>query len=461
MTEKIHFIGIGGIGMSGLAAVSLARGKAVTGSDLEINDLVAQLQNKGAVVHEGHDAENVEIDVSLVVRSACIKGENPEVKRAKELGVPVVLRGEYLKTVMEEFSVSVAVTGTHGKTTTSALIAHIMEHCGKDPTALIGGEIEVLKGNAKLGQSDVIVAEVDESDGSFKDVKSTYALITCIEREHMDHYDSMENLVAAYRGFVSGISPEGTFFFNGEDPTLCRLAQEVKAKKANYGINDGFQATCKDLEYRKSIEFDFVFFGINFGKIKSSMIGRHNVMNLLGALLVCMSMGLDFEKVSEAVELFRGVKRRFDLIDKIGGIEVIEDYAHHPTEIAAVIRAARDYGKGRVVTIFQPHRYSRTHDLAQDFINCFYDSNVLILTDVYSAFEGKVEKTGVRDIFEKIDKSSFETMDFIEKERIPEYVSGIVRENDIVLVLGAGDIREISKPMVDKIREKKGDGQTA
>ncbi|MGB2879012.1 MAG: UDP-N-acetylmuramate--L-alanine ligase [Candidatus Omnitrophota bacterium] len=452
--EKIHFIGIGGIGMSGLAAISLAEGKEVSGSDLYGNDLTGQLSGRGAVIYLGHSAGNVASDVSLVVRSACIKDDNPEVSKARELGVPVISRGEYLKTVMERFPVSVAVTGTHGKTTTSALIAHIMESCGEDPTVVVGGEIGNLGSNAKLGKSDLIIAEVDESDGTFRDIRPTYALITNVEREHMDHYGSMENLLKAYEEFIGGVSSEGALLFNGEDLVLKQMTKEAKSSLVNFGIKNDFTVTCVNLDYKKAIEFELVISGMNLGKVKSSLVGRHNVFNILGAIALCMQTGLDFEAVSEAVASFSGVKRRFDIRGKIGSIEVIEDYAHHPTELAAVIRAARDYGKGRIITVFQPHRYSRTHDLAHDFLHCFYDSDVLILTEVYSAFEDGAEKTDIREIFGKIAKERFECLDFVEKDRIPEYISGLVRENDIILVLGAGDIREVSDPIVEKIREK-------
>ena len=454
--KKIHFVGIGGIGMSGLAAVALAKGDTITGSDLESNDLILRLREGGAVIYEGHDAENVTSNVNLIVRSTCIQDDNPEIIKGRELGVPIVYRGEHLKTIMEE-APAVAVTGTHGKTTTSGLIAHIAESCGKDPTVLVGGEIESLKSNAKYGKGDLVVAEVDESDGSFKHIKSTYALVTNIEREHMDHYGTMKNLIEAYRGFVSHISPGGYFFFNGEDPATARLSHEVKQKRIDFGINGDFQVTCEHVIYAKAIEFDFIFAGMNCGRIKSSLVGRHNVMNLLGAIAVCITMGFDFEKIREAIESFTGVKRRFDSIGKIGTIEVIEDYAHHPTELAAVIGSAKDYGEGRVITIFQPHRYSRTQDLLQEFICSFYGSDILILTDIYSAFEKEADQISARDIFEKIDKNNFERADFVEKEHIPEYVSDIVRENDIVLVLGAGDIMEEAGAIAEKIREKKGD----
>jgi UDP-N-acetylmuramate--alanine ligase len=228
----------------------------------------------------------------------------------------------------------------------------------------------------------------------------------------------------------------------------------TKASKLDFGIDGDFRITCQNPLYAKSIEFDLVSSGKKIGKVKSSLVGRHNVMNLLGAIALCMEVGIDFEKIAEAIYSFRGIKRRMDIKGKIGTIEVIEDYAHHPTELAAIIRAARDYGEGRVITVFQPHRYSRTHDLAQEFSECFYESDVLILTDVYSAFEDNAKGGGTHEIYEKIDKDKFEILDLLEKSRIPDYISGIIQENDIVLVLGAGDIREISDLLVKKIRDK-------
>ncbi|MFQ5953021.1 MAG: UDP-N-acetylmuramate--L-alanine ligase [Candidatus Omnitrophota bacterium] len=449
--EKIHFIGIGGIGMSGLAAIALAKGSSVTGSDLSENSLTTQLKNNGASISKGHSPENISPNTNLVVRSACIKDDNPEVAKAGELGIPVISRGEYLKRVMEGFPVSIAVTGTHGKTTTSALIAHILECCGKDPTVIVGGEVNCFGSNAKYGRGDVIVAEVDESDGTFQEIASTYALVTNIEREHMDHYASMDNVINAYKEFVGRVPPQGFFFYNAEDSAVRRLSDEAKCGKIDFGISDNYKAGCKHLKCERSIEFDFVFTGLNFGKIKSPLIGRYNALNLVGAIAVSMQMCLDFDTISEAVSSFSGIKRRFEVAGKVGNIEVIEDYAHHPTEISAVIQAAKDYGRGRIITVFQPHRYSRTRDLAQDFIYCFDDSDVLVLTDIYSAFEDQNEKAEAQDVFNRINKSRFEAMDFVKKEQIPEYVSGIARENDIVLVLGAGDIREVASPIVEMI----------
>ncbi|MGD2279077.1 MAG: UDP-N-acetylmuramate--L-alanine ligase [Candidatus Omnitrophota bacterium] len=452
--KKIHFIGIGGIGMSGLARITLGKGRTITGSDIEDNDLTRKLRSGGACIHKGHSEKNVPSDVELVVRSSCIKDDNSEVKKARELDIPVIWRGEYLKMVMMEYPVSIAVTGTHGKTTTAALIAHILDSSGVDPTVIVGGEMERFDGNAKVGKSDVIVAEVDESDGTFQHISPTYGIVTNVEREHMDHFKTMEDIFEAYREFVRNIPPEGIFIYWGEDYAVCQLANASKCSRVDFGIDGDFGSTCGNLQYEKKIEFDYIISGMTCCRMKSSLAGKHNVRNILAALAVCIGMKIDFNIIAEALSSFTGVKRRFDLAGQIGNVKVIEDYAHHPTELKAIIRTAKDYGGGRVLTVFQPHRYSRTLDLAQDFVGSFYDSDALVVTDIYSAFEDETQKADIRDIFKEIDKSRFEAFDFVEKSSIPEYISGIVKDNDTVLVLGAGDIREVTEPIVKSIKKK-------
>jgi len=445
--------------MSALAEISLAQGRAVTGSDLRPNDLTKKLMHKGAKISKGHDPLNISSDMDLVVRSSCIRDDNPELKKAREMDIPVISRSEMLKKVLEERSVSVGVTGTHGKTTTSALVAHIMEYCGMDPTAIIGGEVDSFNGNAKNGRDDLVVSEIDESDGFFRNIRVNHAIVTNIEREHMENYGSMEDLIEAYAQFVSLIPSDGILVFNGEDRLLRDISSKARARKVDFGFSDSFKYTCRNIALGRSIKFDLIKDGRASGTVVSSLMGRYNVMNILSAMALCVEMGLEFKRSAEAVRCFKNVKRRFDLIGKIGSIEVFEDYAHHPTELRSVIEAANDYSRGRVITVFQPHRYSRTRDLAEDFLYCFYGSDVLILTDIYSADEEQGEGIGIRDIYERIDRARFELIDFIKKEDIPGYLSGIVCEKDTILVLGAGDIGEISRPLVEEIH-KKGKGWT-
>lgn len=451
--KKIHFIGIGGIGMSALADICLARGDLVTGSDLRPNNLTDALSAKGAIVRGGHASENVPQSVDLVVRSSCIRSDNPEMIKAKKLNAPVILRGEMLKDILQGFSSSIGVTGTHGKTTTSSLIAHIAEFSGEDPTVILGGEVECFKGNSKSGKSGLAVAEVDESDGFFKNIGVTCAVVTNIEREHMENYGSWRKLVGAYMDFIAKISPWGLLVYNAEDAVVRRLAKRASVQTISFGISGDFDITCRNASYAASIEFDLIVRGKSCGKVKSSLIGRYNVMNILGAAAACIEIGISPEQIKEAIASFKGAKRRFESVGKVGTVEVVEDYAHHPTELKSVIKAAGDYSKGRVVTIFQPHRYSRTKDLMREFTSSFYGSDILLLTDIYSADEDAAGSVKIRDLYEAIDKKRFERFDLIDKKDIPEAVAGLVKEGDIVLVLGAGDIREISSSIVKRIEE--------
>ncbi len=439
--------------MSALAQVCLTKGCQVSGSDLFLNNLTDELEKEGALIYSGHASSNVPNDADLVVKSTCIRNDNPEIIQAKDLEINIIPRSDLLKMLMKDHIQSVAVTGTHGKTTTSALISHITEYCGKRPTIAVGGEIGNIGSNAKFGDSGLMVAEVDESDGHFKGVESTYALITNIEREHMEHYDDFNAVLNAYGEFISNIAKDGVLFFNGGDPVLSELALKRHGKRIDFGMAPEREVSCKNIECAKSIEFDLVLHGKTLGRAKSSLIGKHNVMNITGAIAVCLELGLEFNDICNALKVFGGVKRRFERVGRVDSIEVIEDYAHHPTEISSTIRAAKDYGTGRVITVFQPHRYSRTRDLAEEFHKCFYDSDILILTDIYSAYEDTLEKTSTGEILKGIDKNRFESLELIDKENIPEYVSGIVKDNDIVLVLGAGDIREIAMPIVERIKK--------
>lgn len=452
--QKLHFIGIGGIGMSGLARIYLAKGWCVSGSDVVKNNLTDELSVKGAQIFQGHTSGNVAGDVTLVVKSSCITDENPEVSAARSRGVPVILRSELLRNLLRDERIALGITGTHGKTTTSGLLAHIFESCGKDPTVLVGGEVGIINSNAKPGSSGIVIAEVDESDGYFRNMGTTSAVITNVEREHIDNYGTFDNLVEAYKEFVGRIDLEGKLVFNGEDKLLSEIASGRNVPKLSFGIDGDFDATCKDICFSRSIEFDLVFKGKNFGRIKSPLIGRYNLMNILAAVALSLDEGLPFSEVREAVTTYIGAKRRFELIGRRKGVEVREDYAHHPTELSAVIRAAKEYVHGRVIAVFQPHRYSRTQDLLGEFSRCFYDADILILTDIYSAHESiEGKKITVKDLVGSIDAARFESLAYLKKEDIPYSVGRIARKNDLVLILGAGDIRGISKNVVDAIGE--------
>ena len=449
---KLHFIGVGGIGMSALAKISLERGDLVSGSDLNPNNLTDRLAGNGAEIFKGHAKEHVADKVDLVIKSSCIRDNNPEIVRAKELGVEIVDRGHYLRAMMKEARISVSVTGTHGKTTTSSLISHILEYCGKSPTAIIGAEVQILGSNAKSGESGVMVAEVDESDGLFRDMCSTFGVITNIEREHMENFGTMDNLIDAYKGFLGGIDRDGIYFYNGDDALAVEISSGFDMKKVTFGLKDENNVTAKNVYCGKSIKFDLSSGGNVLGLIESPLIGEHNVMNLLSACAVCLELGLSADGISAAVPSFTGASRRFQLVDRINDIEVIEDYAHHPTELSAVIKAAKEYTDGRVISIFQPHRFSRTRDLLDDFVGCFYDSDVLILTDIYSAHEDEDEKAYIEHLVDRIDAKRFEEINFVSMADIPDCIADKVKGKDTVLILGAGDINTIAGKVVERIK---------
>ncbi|MFH1837418.1 MAG: UDP-N-acetylmuramate--L-alanine ligase [Candidatus Omnitrophota bacterium] len=451
--KRIHFVGIGGIGMSALAQVSLSKGDIVSGSDIRMSNLTESLSSQGARISEKHTKEGVTADLDLVVVSSSIKESNPELLSAREKGIETITRSELLRRFMEESACAVAVTGTHGKTTTSSLIAHIMEKAGKDPTIILGGEIESIKGNAKYGSGGTLIAEVDESDGHFRDISSDLAVVTNVEREHIENYSGWNDLIKAYESFVSKISAEGTFIFNGEDMVIRDILPSVKADKISFGMTGECDVTCKDPVFDKKIEFNIVVNGKDRGRIVSPLIGRYNIMNLLAGITVCIRKGICMEDIISAAGSFRGAKRRFEEIGNINGIRVFEDYAHHPTEIKAVIMAAKKFSDGKVLVIFQPHRYSRTIDLMDDFSKSFEGADYLVLTDIYSADEETQYKITINDLYNRIDHKNFERIELLKKDRIAGLVPDMVRKNDIILILGAGDIREIGSEIVENIKK--------
>ena len=446
--KKIHFVGIGGIGMSALADIALANGASVSGSDLRPNNLTENLHEKGVLIFSGHDRANLPEGTTLVVKSTCIRDDNPEIMQANEMGLPVILRGKFLEEVMKAYSTSVGITGTHGKTTTSSLMGHIAECCEKDPTLILGGEAENIKNNAKAGSSDLLIAEVDESDGLFRRISAVNGIVTNVEREHMEHYASFEDLKDAYKEFINNLSSEGVLVFNGEDPILEKLVVGKDIRKISFGINGEHDVTCKKYIHQGKIEFDLYAFGEMVGRVTSSLMGRYNIMNILAAVAMSMGLGFNSGDIVSAIGSFRGVKRRFERIGEIDGIKVIEDYAHHPTELKAVIKASKNFSEGRVIAIFQPHRYSRTYDMKDEFTECFYDADILVLTDIYSADEDIIEAAKVEDILNGIDRERFEKIAFMGKDKVPDFIVSCAQENDIVLVLGAGDIREVSGDIV-------------
>lgn len=387
--RRIHFIGIGGIGMSGIAEILLNLGYTVTGSDLRESPVTARLSELGATVHVGHAAQNVG-DPEAVVTSSAIPGNNPELEEARRRKLPVISRGELLAELMR-VKYGIAVAGSHGKTSTSSLCAAVLGAGAKDPTVVIGGRVASIGSNARLGNSDYLLVEADESDGSFLDLDPVLGIVTNIDREHIDHYGSLDRLVQAFEDFANNVPFYGAAIVCVDDPLASQLTKGIRRRCRTYGL----RAVSPDADLvADSIELDaagsafrLVFHGEDIGQFRVEGIGLHTVRNAMAAVLVGLELDIPVDWIREGLAEFRGVDRRFQNRGEAGGVTVIDDYGHHPTEIRTTLAAAAACGYRSVNVIFQPHRYSRTADLSDEFSVCFGDCDRLWVVDIYSAGE--------------------------------------------------------------------------
>ncbi|MBF0252246.1 MAG: UDP-N-acetylmuramate--L-alanine ligase [Candidatus Omnitrophica bacterium] len=452
---KIHFIGIGGIGMSGLAKLALSDGHCVSGSDLYLNNLTDDLSSMGATVFEGHGSDNLPQYTDLVVYSSCITDKNPEREKAFNLKIDLVPRTMYLKDRISFFPESIGVIGTHGKTTTTSLIAHIFEFAGFKPTIFIGGELPSIGSNAKKGTSHFFITEVDESDGLFRNLSLKTAVLNNIEREHVENFRSFENVIDSYGQFISNVPKDGLIVYNKDDSLLESLvSSRGEARKIGYTLKGTTFADyyCDNFTYKNKISFDIIKAGELLGTVKADLFGKHNAYNIFAAVIVALENNIKISVINETLKTFRLPKRRFEFVGEKKGIKIYEDYAHHPTEIRSILEAVKENTlTGRVIAVFQPHRYSRTIDLLDQFADCFISADILILTDIYSAFENTAQKVGIEHIYSKISSEQKDKVKMIKLFDIPEHLKDIAKKEDIILVIGAGDVNKISKKILETI----------
>ena len=442
----VHFVGIGGIGMSGIAEVMMTLGYAVTGSDIKDSANVARLREKGAVIHIGHRAENVEGAGALVVSSA-VKRDNPELVEARSRRIPVVRRAEMLAELMR-LKYAVAVGGTHGKTTTTSLVAALMDAAGFDPTVINGGIISAYGSNAKMGEGDWMVVEADESDGSFLKLRGSVGIITNIDPEHLEHYGSFDALREAFFTFVENLPFYGFAALCTDHPEVQALAARIEDRRVvTYGFNPQADVRADQLrEETGGARFDVVFHARGetperWSDLFLPMVGRHNVMNALGAIAVARTLGANESDARKALEGFGGVKRRFTRVGEANGVTVIDDYGHHPVEIAAVLKAARQAaGEGRVVAVVQPHRYTRLSALFDEFCTCFNDADSVLVADVYAAGEDPIEGADQAGLVAGLQRHGHRDAAPVSREDLPESLKPRVAPGDLVVCLGAGDI---------------------
>ncbi len=455
--NSVHFTGIGGIGMSAVAYVLIEAGHSVSGSDSELNSITRKLQGMGARIYEGHRASNIPESTSMLVYSSSISRDNPEMTEARRRGIKMVHRAEVLGSIFNR-SKGIAVTGTHGKTTTTSLIAVMLKKAGMDPTAIIGGEVMELGGNAISGKGKYTVAEADESDSSFLHLKPHYAVITNIEPEHLDHYKDMAAIKRSFKSFIRNIKRGGVLFYNNDDPVLKEMAKSSKCRSKSFGLSGGADMSAGSIEmdgFRTA--FDCIYKGRKIGSLELDIPGKHNILNGLAAVLVGLEAGLEFSRIKRALKGFGGAKRRFQLRCENNGVMLIEDYAHHPTEIRAVLDACRAWKDRRVIAVFQPHRYTRTKLLADEFGRCFAGADKVILTDIYAASESPIKDVTINTVYDRIKRSGLDDVSIFKKEDIADHVEDIVRSGDMVLVLGAGDIKKVADELAARLGGKNKD----
>jgi UDP-N-acetylmuramate--alanine ligase len=451
--QHLHFVGIGGIGMSGIAEVLLDLGFAISGSDLRLTPITAHLAGLGARIHEGHDAANVGGAKAVVISSA-VREDNPEVQEAHRLKIPVIPRGELLAELMR-LKFGIAVAGSHGKTTTTSMLAAILSHAGQDPTVVVGGRLKAIGGsNARLGQSALLVVESDESDGSFLKLSPIYAVVTNIDREHLDHYASIEEIRAAFTEFVNKVPFYGAAVLCLDDDNVQQILPQVKRRTITYGTRAqaDFQVLASDSGHLTST-FRLSADGEDLGEFKLSVPGAHNVLNATAAAAVARELGIPPSAVREALADFTAPDRRFQIKGVERGITVMDDYGHHPTEIRATLMAARQCSYRRILVVFQPHRYTRTLLLMDDFARCFYQADAVFLLDVYAASEKPLDSATAEVMAERIRAFGHRAVEYVgTPDRAVEAVLAAAEEGDLVVTQGAGSVWQIGERILERLR---------
>jgi UDP-N-acetylmuramate--alanine ligase len=457
--QHVHFVGVGGIGMSGIAEVLLNMGFRVSGSDLRRSDVTARLESLGAKIYEGHSAEHVN-GAHVVVRSTAVRADNPEVLEARRRSIPVIPRAEMLGELMRLKPHTVAVAGSHGKTTTTSMIATVLAHAGLDPTVVVGGVVGAMGSNARLGKSDLMVVEADESDRSFLMLSPTFAVVTNIDREHMDVYADMADVRKSFADFVNKVPFYGASVLCLDDPHVQAVIPEVVRRRITYGLSAQADIAAREVRYDQKFgsKYQARLMGEPVGEISLRVPGLHNIYNSLAAIAIGLELEVPFATIRKALSEFTGVNRRFQLMGDAAGVIVVDDYGHHPTEIRATLVAAKLGAAGRrMVVLFQPHRYTRTQDLMDEFARSFNNADVLMVTDIYAANEDPIEGVSGESVVEAV--SSFGHKDARHVGSVEDATQALlneVHENDMVITLGAGNVHRVGENLVELLKEREG-----
>jgi UDP-N-acetylmuramate--alanine ligase len=450
--KHIHFVGIGGIGMSGIAEVLLNLGYKVSGSDMRESDTTERLRKLGGEIAIGHRSENV-TSPHVVVISSAVKNDNVEVAAAREKQVPVIPRAEMLAELMR-LKYGVAIAGAHGKTTTTSMVATVFAAGGIDPTVVIGGKLNSLGTNAKLGQGEFLVAEADESDGSFLKLSPTIAVVTTIDEEHLDYYKDIDEIKAAFLAFVNKVPFYGVSVLCLDQTHIQELIPSIQKRYQTYGMSSQADYQARDISLRAlGSKFRVMNHENDLGWFELSVPGVHNINNSLAAIAVARELDIDLETVRKALRDFSGVQRRFQIKGEVNGITVVDDYGHHPTEIKATLAAAASGMDRRVVVVFQPHRYTRTRHLLDDFFTSFNQADKLIIMDIYAAGEKPIPGVSGQALYEGVKKHGHKDVIFIaDREQVITHLAGAVKQGDLMITLGAGDVWKIGEQVLEKLK---------
>ncbi|MCM8785089.1 MAG: UDP-N-acetylmuramate--L-alanine ligase [Candidatus Omnitrophica bacterium] len=453
-SNKIHLIGIGGIGVSGLAKILIHLGKKVSGSDNNYSPIIKKLKRLGIKVYIGQKEQNIDSNIDLVIYSQAILPDNPEYKKAKELNIPILSYPEAIGEIMKEKR-GIVVSGTHGKTTTSALIVTLLKSLKLSPTFLIGGEIINL-GNSRVGKKDFFVVEGCEYKRSFLNYCPEIAIITNIEKDHLDYYKDINDIKNAFLQFTQNIKPDGILIYCGEDRNLKSIIKKLKINSFSYGFGP-YNITAQSFKtIAMKTEFECFYNGSKLGKIKMNLWGRHNVLNSLSVIGVGIYLGFYWREIKKGLESFKGVHRRCEILGEKRGIIVIDDYGHHPTEIKATLKCIRDvFPDRRLIVVFQPHQYSRTRFLLKEFANSFSLADKVVVPDIYFVRDSLIEKKLINSeiLVEKIRKNGKEAIYIPSFKEIVEYLYEIKKQGDIILTIGAGPIDRVAKEFLKRLNK--------
>jgi len=452
-TRHIHFIGIGGIGMSGMAELLLKLGFKISGSDNVLSEKTAQLVALGIQIHQGHNGTHI-LDSDVVVYSSAVPKDNPEIAEALKQHIPVIRRAEMLGELLKVKSTSVAIAGTHGKTSTSSILGAILTESNLDPTLVIGGIVNKFQTNAISGEGDLIVVEADEFDRSFLCLQPTMCVVTNLDLEHLDCYENIEDLSNAFTQFCNATPFYGTVSLCIDSENVTKIIPQIKRPIVTFGFSQNADYQAQNVEYVfTSSEFDVIAFGENLGRVKLNIPGKHNIQNTLGAITMALELDVPFAKIQIGISGYTGVRRRFEIkYTTKNDILIVDDYAHHPTEVSATLQAANSGWNRRILSIFQPHLFSRTRDFHMDFAKAFLDTDILIVTDIYPARENPIEGVTSQLIIDDIKSLGHENVYYVpDVNDIPTLINTIAKDSDMIITMGAGQIWRQCEPIAQVI----------